>query len=121
MHFFSIGDNLHEMSNSVFWENKKNISICRLLKFLRNLLPQEGYLSVPCKVVPTLNIYLIYLSTETINFITINQMVKWLNLDFSEYKKCFDGPLKLFLQPCIKVKFGSQIKQGKTARDGAHL
>ena len=33
MQIVSIGDNLHEMSNPVFWENKKNILKCRLLKF----------------------------------------------------------------------------------------
>ena len=28
------GDNMHEMSNPVFWENKKNTSKCHLLKIL---------------------------------------------------------------------------------------
>ena len=32
---FSIGDNLHEMPKSVFFENKQNISICHLLKFFK--------------------------------------------------------------------------------------
>ena len=30
----SNGDNLLEMSNPVFWKNKKNISICHLMKIL---------------------------------------------------------------------------------------
>ena len=29
-----IVDNLHEMSKPVFWEKKKNISICRMLKIV---------------------------------------------------------------------------------------
>ena len=37
MQIVSNGDNLHEMSNSVFWEDK-NISICRLLKILLRVL-----------------------------------------------------------------------------------
>ena len=32
------GDNLHEMSNPVFWENKKTISICHPLKILTRVL-----------------------------------------------------------------------------------
>ena len=33
------GDNLHEMSDPVFWEKKKkNISICRLMKILPRVL-----------------------------------------------------------------------------------
>ena len=32
MQIVYIGDSLHEMSNPVFWENEKNISICNLLK-----------------------------------------------------------------------------------------
>ena len=31
MQIVSIGDDLHEISNPVFWENKKNITKCRLL------------------------------------------------------------------------------------------
>ena len=31
MQIVSSGDNMHEMPNSIFWENKKNISKC--LKF----------------------------------------------------------------------------------------
>ena len=38
MQIVSNGDNLHEMSNPVFWEIKKNISKCRLLKFLLRVL-----------------------------------------------------------------------------------
>ena len=38
MQIVSSGDNLHAMSNPVFWENKKNISKCRLLKFLPRVL-----------------------------------------------------------------------------------
>ena len=38
MQIVSNGDNLHEMSNPVFWKNKKNISICRLLKILLRVL-----------------------------------------------------------------------------------
>ena len=38
MQIFSTGDNLHEMSKHVFWENKKNVSICRLLKILPSML-----------------------------------------------------------------------------------
>ena len=38
MQIVFIGDNLHEMSNAVSWESKKNISKCRLLKILRRLL-----------------------------------------------------------------------------------
>ena len=34
MQIVSIGDNLHEMSKPVFRENKKNFSVCRLLKIL---------------------------------------------------------------------------------------
>ena len=42
----SIGDNLHEMSNPVFWKNinGKYISKCRLLKILPRVLSVEGYL-----------------------------------------------------------------------------
>ena len=38
MQIVSIGDNLHEMSNPVFWENKKNISKCHLQKNLFRML-----------------------------------------------------------------------------------
>ena len=38
MQIISIGDNLHEMSNPVFWEKIKLSLICHLLKFL----PKEG-------------------------------------------------------------------------------
>ena len=38
MQTVSIGDNLHEMSKPVLWENKKNISVCRLLKILPRVL-----------------------------------------------------------------------------------
>ena len=47
--FISIGDNLHAMSNSVFWENliRKHISKCRLLKILTRVLsvklPKDVY------------------------------------------------------------------------------
>ena len=34
----SNGDNLHEMSNPVFWENRENILKCRLLKILHCVL-----------------------------------------------------------------------------------
>ena len=34
----SNGDNLHEMSNPAFWENKKNIQKYRLLQFLPRVL-----------------------------------------------------------------------------------
>ena len=34
MQIVSKRDNLHEMSNPVFWENTKYILSCRLLKFL---------------------------------------------------------------------------------------
>ena len=38
-HFSQIGDNYHEMSKPVFVEeNKKNISICRLLEILPRVL-----------------------------------------------------------------------------------
>ena len=35
MQFFSKGDNLHVMSNSIFWVDEKNLTACRLLNFLR--------------------------------------------------------------------------------------
>ena len=38
MQIVSNGDNLHEMSKLVFWEKKKNISICCLLKILPRVL-----------------------------------------------------------------------------------
>ena len=38
MQIDSIGENLHEMSKSVFWENRKNISTCHLLKILPSML-----------------------------------------------------------------------------------
>ena len=38
MQIVSIGDNLHEMSNPVSGKNKKNISVCRLLKILPGVL-----------------------------------------------------------------------------------
>ena len=44
METVSIGDNLHEMSKPVFWENKKNISKYHLLKFLKS-----AKLKVPSK------------------------------------------------------------------------
>ena len=34
MYIVSSGDNLHEILNPVFWENKTNIPKCRLLNFL---------------------------------------------------------------------------------------
>ena len=34
MQIVSSGDNLHEISNPVFWKNKTNIPKCSLLKFL---------------------------------------------------------------------------------------
>ena len=34
----TFGDNLHEMAYAVFWENKKNIPKCRLLKILPRVL-----------------------------------------------------------------------------------
>ena len=43
MQIVSIGDNLHKMSKPVFWENKKNILICCLLKILprvQRLIPE---------------------------------------------------------------------------------
>ena len=36
-HIVSLGDNLHEIPNPLFWKSKKNISKCRLLK-LPNML-----------------------------------------------------------------------------------
>ena len=38
MQTVSIGDSLHEMSNPVYGENKKNISKCCLLKILLRVL-----------------------------------------------------------------------------------
>ena len=39
MQIVSLGDNLHEMSKSTFWENKKKyISECGLLQFLLSML-----------------------------------------------------------------------------------
>ena len=36
-----IKDNLHEMSKPVFWENKKNIKICRLMKIIPTALSEN--------------------------------------------------------------------------------
>ena len=47
MQIVSIGDNLHEMSNSVSGENKKNISVCHLLKFLPRMLSVNSKTKVP--------------------------------------------------------------------------
>ena len=38
MQTVSIGKNLHEISNSIFKKNKKNISVCRLLKILPSVI-----------------------------------------------------------------------------------
>ena len=38
MQIVSLGDNLHEISNPSFWDNKKIISKCFLLKLLPNML-----------------------------------------------------------------------------------
>ena len=38
MQIVSLGDNLHEMSNLFSGKNKKNISVCRLLKILPRVL-----------------------------------------------------------------------------------
>ena len=38
MQIVSNGDNLCELSTPVYWENKKNTSICRLLKILPRML-----------------------------------------------------------------------------------
>ena len=32
------GSTFHEITNPVFWENKKNISICRILKFTNSMI-----------------------------------------------------------------------------------
>ena len=44
MQIVSNGDNLHEMSKPVFWEKnqKKNISVCHLLKILPSMLSVTG-------------------------------------------------------------------------------
>ena len=34
----SLGDNLYECQNLFSWKNKKNISVCHLLKFLPSIL-----------------------------------------------------------------------------------
>ena len=36
MQIVSIGDNLHEMSNSVFWENKKKINMLSAENFTQS-------------------------------------------------------------------------------------
>ena len=47
MQIFSIWDNLHEMSNFVFFlKNKKNISQCRLLKILPTVLSIKNHMSL---------------------------------------------------------------------------
>ena len=38
MHIVSLGDNLHEMHNFFSGKDTKNVSKCRLLKFLPNML-----------------------------------------------------------------------------------
>ena len=43
MQIVSNGDNLHEMSNPVPWKNKKNISICHLLKILPRVLSINNF------------------------------------------------------------------------------
>ena len=47
MQIVSYGDNLHELSNPIFWENKEDISKCRPLKFLPSMLSvKEEYLLI---------------------------------------------------------------------------
>ena len=46
MQIVSLGDNLHEMSNPVFWENKKNLPKCCLLKILPRVLSVNFYHSM---------------------------------------------------------------------------
>ena len=47
MHIVSIGDNLHEMSNPVFWGKKyKSISKCCLLKILHRVLSIKDDLEI---------------------------------------------------------------------------
>ena len=38
MQIVSFEDNLHEMSNPIFWDSRKNISKCYLLNFLPSML-----------------------------------------------------------------------------------
>ena len=42
MQIVAMGDNLHEMSNPVFWEEQENISKCRLLRTLPRVLSVKG-------------------------------------------------------------------------------
>ena len=37
MQFISLGDNLHEMLNPIFWENKKNIFSLSSAEFFPNM------------------------------------------------------------------------------------
>ena len=37
MQIVFLGDEFHEVSNPIFFENKQNISKCRLLKFLPSM------------------------------------------------------------------------------------
>ena len=49
MQIVSLGDNLHEMSKSTFFSNKKYISYCRLLKMLPSILSVNGdFLELLC-------------------------------------------------------------------------
>ena len=46
MQIVSIGDSLHKMSNPVFWENEKDISICSLVIILPRMLSIMGYAAI---------------------------------------------------------------------------
>ena len=53
MQTMSFGDNLHEMSNPVSVKNKKNILICRLLKYLSRVLRVIGPIMSHCSITKT--------------------------------------------------------------------
>ena len=46
MQIVSFGDNLHVMSNPVFWKSKKNISICPLQKISPGIFPRKQDLTL---------------------------------------------------------------------------
>ena len=63
------GDSLHVMSKPVFWENKKNISKCFLLKFLPKVpcvyVFQSAYsISADCRVLRVIGLWTFTFSNQ---------------------------------------------------------
>ena len=75
MQIVSIGDNLHEMSKPVFWENKKKELKCHLLTTLPGMLSINTRLTLPCLLLNKCSCYPSKLDLMCIFAVLVDELI----------------------------------------------